>query len=573
MSYKPRSLFRLIEDVNTSLFLPHIQRPFVWERDQMSKLFDSLMRNYPIQTLLFWRTKDAIKARRFMASVVWDPDLSDYYDEQKSTKGIEKTFVLDGQQRLQTLYALFAGTIKDGTGTKDLEAYADITAGDTHDDDGILFPLRFETSSPGARWYRLRDLTTVHTQKNAEEIAEEVNDRLAAKDETKDEAREREKRVRRNISQIVSLLREERHFWVEELDGVANTYPYDVILNIFVRVNSGGTKLDAADLMFAAMKEDWAEIEEKVEDVVGQLNEQRLDFDKSFALKCLVVAHGHGAELTPDNFMGDGGRALLKGIEADWQRAEDAFKQLRDFIKHDLQLIGDKVVRTYAAFVPLFDFLFHNAAPDEANRQLMRAYYYKAQLFNWYRARTDQLINAMHTLVGRDLKGQFPIGEIKAYFEKNKATTEISRAHLLDTRLRFILLNLVYVDQFGASPFDVLYRGNAPHIDHLYPQSGLKRDFKLTTDEINHLGNYRFVGASDNIRKRAEKPASYFARLKAAKIPIEKHLLLVDESADPALLGWDAETYRAFREKRLDAIAAVAARVVNAEATTTRDAE
>jgi uncharacterized protein with ParB-like and HNH nuclease domain len=65
MSYKPCSLFRLIEEINRRLFLPHIQRPFVWEEEQMLRLFDSLMRNYPIQTLLFWRTKDEIKARKF----------------------------------------------------------------------------------------------------------------------------------------------------------------------------------------------------------------------------------------------------------------------------------------------------------------------------------------------------------------------------------------------------------------------------------------------------------------------------------------------------------------------------
>lgn len=101
MSYKPRSLFTLIEDVNRSIFLPHIQRPFVWEREQMARLFDSLMRSYPIQTFLFWRTKEFIKARRFMASVEWDPDLSDYYDEERSLSGVEKVFVLDGRPNVR----------------------------------------------------------------------------------------------------------------------------------------------------------------------------------------------------------------------------------------------------------------------------------------------------------------------------------------------------------------------------------------------------------------------------------------------------------------------------------------
>jgi uncharacterized protein with ParB-like and HNH nuclease domain len=62
MSYKSRSLFRLLEDIDADrLLLPHIQRPFVWEREQMERLFESLMRNYPIQTFLLWRTKEEIR--------------------------------------------------------------------------------------------------------------------------------------------------------------------------------------------------------------------------------------------------------------------------------------------------------------------------------------------------------------------------------------------------------------------------------------------------------------------------------------------------------------------------------
>ena len=122
MAYKPRSLFSLIEDIdNKKLVLTHIQRALVWEEHQSRRLFDSLMRNYPIQTFLFWRTKDPIKVREFMPCIDWDADLHDLYNEQKSEAGIEKTFVLDGQQRLQTLYALFNGQIAGGDAKVKLE--------------------------------------------------------------------------------------------------------------------------------------------------------------------------------------------------------------------------------------------------------------------------------------------------------------------------------------------------------------------------------------------------------------------------------------------------------------------
>jgi hypothetical protein len=270
MSYKPRSLFRIIEEVNKQLFLPHIQRPFVWEEDQMIRLFDSLMRNYPIQTLLFWRTKDGIKVRKFMDTVDWDADLSDFYDPTQSEEGVEKIFVLDGQQRLQTLYALFKGGIKAPDGSTKLDASVDITSGQDLINGDLLYQVKFSAGPHVLPDYRIADLLLKHEQRNAEELADELNDQIkAVLNETKDEERAREKRVRRNVSQMISLLREEPHFWVQELDGVANEFSYKKILDIFVRVNSGGTKLDASDLMFAVMKEGWSDVEENIENMTS----------------------------------------------------------------------------------------------------------------------------------------------------------------------------------------------------------------------------------------------------------------------------------------------------------------
>jgi uncharacterized protein with ParB-like and HNH nuclease domain len=167
MSYKPCSLFRLIEEINRSLFLPHIQRPFVWEEEQMIRLFDSLMRNYPIQTLLFWRTKDEIKARKFMEQIAWDADLSDFYQPNMSKAGIEKVFVLDGQQRLQTLYAIFFGAINSPDNQR-AEAYFDTTSGIAPDEQGLMYRLEFSKVPLDLPSYRVADAIGRDAQKNAE---------------------------------------------------------------------------------------------------------------------------------------------------------------------------------------------------------------------------------------------------------------------------------------------------------------------------------------------------------------------------------------------------------------------
>ncbi len=575
MSYKARTLFRLIGEINHSLYLPHIQRPFVWEEEQMVKLFDSLMRNYPIQTLLFWRTKDEIKARKFMDAVSWDTDLSVLYDENISQPGIEKVFVLDGQQRLQSLYAMFNGAVTGDNGSR-TEAWFDITSGTAPDDEGILHPLRFAAQSPGLPWYRVADLMGKDNQRNAEELADQLNEALDAIDSSfpahqqpsKEDAKAREKQVRRNLSQLVSLLREEKHFWVQELDGVANEFPYERILDIFVRVNSGGTKLDSSDLMFAAMKEGWDEIEVVIEQTADLLRETKLHFDKTFPLKCLLVVHGRGAETGPEKFAGESGKQLLKDMSEGWDRAEQAFRELRDFLQNDLRVASDKLIRSYGSFIPLFDYLYHNPKPNEVSRARMRAYHYKAQLFGWYSRGTDSVINALHGIVGKTCSTGFPVDEMKQYFQRRGVRTELNRADLVENRLRFILLNLIYVNEMGASPFDVAFKGNEPHIDHIYPRHALSTKLGLPSRDINHLGNYRFVGRTDNIRKRAELPASYFGRLKSAGIEVSRHLLLQDFSNDPSLLGFDEPTYKKFRDERFERIWEQAQRAVNPELAT-----
>lgn len=572
MSYKPSSLYNLIQAINKGLFLPHIQRPFVWEEEQMLKLFDSLMRNYPIQTLLFWKTKDEIKARKFMEEVEWDPDLSDYYEPNVSKAGCEKTFVLDGQQRLQTLYATFAGAIKGPDGER-LEAYFDASSGAALSDDGLLYTLKFSKVALPRPWYRVADLVGKDAQRVAEELSEEMNDSLdeaddalpAEKQPTSQEQKARQKRVRRNFGQLVSLLREDKHFWIQELDGVANNYTYGTVLDIFVRVNSGGTKLDASDLMFAAMKEGWDEIEEAIEDTTELLNSTNIGFDKTFPLKCLLVVHGRGAEASAEKFTGADGTKLLADMKANWDRAEAAFQELRDFLKTDLKVYAEKVVRSHNSFIPLFDYLYFNPKPTERSRALMRGYYYKAQLFGWYSQGTDKVINGLHSVVGKASPGGFPMQEVKDYFIVRGYPTELQKGHLEQTRLRFLLLNLVYVDQMGSSPFDVKYKGNEPHVDHIYPRHALSTKLGLGSAEVNTLGNYRFVGATDNIRKRAELPDSYFGRLKSYGSPIEKHLLLDDFAADTKKLVFDVATYRSFRDRRLQRIWEICGRTVNPE--------
>ena len=271
-----------------------------------------------------------------------------------------------------------------------------------------------------------------------------------------------------------------------------------------------------------------------------------------------------GAETSAEKFTGDDGEKLLQDMADGWERAESVFRQLRDFMANDLKVYADKVIRSYTSLIPLFDFLYHNPKPNETSRALMRGYHYKAQLFGWYSQSTDTVVNALHGIVGKPSPYGFPIQEFLEYFQRRGNQVELRKSHLTETRLRFILLNLVYVDQMGASPFDVKYKGNEPHVDHIYPRRSITK-LGLAAAEVNHIGNYRFVGATDNIRKRGELPSSYFTRLKTAGTGTSKHLLLDDFSQNPDTLLFDIDVYKEFRDARLERIWHIAKTIVNPE--------
>jgi hypothetical protein len=560
---KTRPLYQILNDLNREIYLPHIQRPFVWSEEQVRKLLDSLLRGYPIQTLLFWRTRDEIKARRFMDTVCGDVDLHTYYDPHASQEGNERLFVLDGQQRLQGLRTLFDGAIESEKGAR-LEAWIDLTSGHKQDDEGFWYGIRFASNAPGPVWYRIANLRGVNSTTGGPALGRQEARRIEPDlIGTREEIESALDRVQENSASLVRILRDEGVFWFDELDGIVSDYSYERVLEVFVRVNNGGTKLDGGDLMFAAMKGLSGDIEERVEEIAGQLCIGDLAFDKGWVLKAIVVALTGNATLGHRLFAGSDGDTLMRRIEENWPAIEGAFQQLHDLIQNDIRVTTDRLIRSYVALIPVVDYLYHFPGPVPAQRQRIAGYFHKAQLFNWFSASTDQLLSGLHAkIVGAH--GDFPLEEIKTFFVGYRRDVELTADNVAGSRVRAMVLNLVYRESFAASLFESQFPGNAPHIDHIYPRARLK-PLGIPSDAINHLGNFRFVGAKDNIRKRAEHPDAHFMRMKNDHVPVEKHLLAEPWATDPSRLTLDVPTYTEFREARLNAILGIAQRIVNPE--------
>ncbi len=145
MKTPKHSLRKIVTFLNNSdedggFWLPNIQRPFVWDEEQICRLFDSIMREYPISTLLIWKTRSPIRRRKFIDNFHRGllTHLSDFYVPEDDKK---KCLVLDGQQRLQSLYIGLCGSYEGK------ELYLDILSGDVADPDDVRYKFAFLVAS------------------------------------------------------------------------------------------------------------------------------------------------------------------------------------------------------------------------------------------------------------------------------------------------------------------------------------------------------------------------------------------------------------------------------------------
>src|SRR6266513_3009291 len=151
-------------DEQGGFWLPNIQRPFVWSEEQICRLFDSILREYPISTLLIWVTNSSIRRRKFIDNWRDGLRLTNFYVPQDNKK---KCLVLDGQQRLQSLFIALKGSYDER------ELYFDVLSGELAAPDDVRYKFKFLDSSQAPfPWIRFKDL--VFTSLRKREIVESI---------------------------------------------------------------------------------------------------------------------------------------------------------------------------------------------------------------------------------------------------------------------------------------------------------------------------------------------------------------------------------------------------------------
>lgn len=477
--------------------LPAIQREFVWEDDQITKLFDSLMRGYPIGSFLFWQVeKENSRKFQFYEFIRKYHESNSCHNPKADISGEEDiTAILDGQQRLTALYIGLKGSVAFKLPRKrwnNPDAYpekvlsVDLLSPPEESTD-MEYDFRFvsketcednDIKNNKAFWFRVGKILDFNEPSD-------VNDFLIDNGLSSLEDKDKAKFANRTIFKLFNLIHQAEvlNFFLEKDESL------DKVLNIFIRVNSGGTELNYSDLLLSIATAQWQkkDAREVIHDFVDDINNigDGFNFDKDFVLKtCLVLCDFKDIAFKVDNF----NAANMLKIEDDWDNISSAIQSAISLIS-SFGYNRDNLTSNNA-IIPIAYYLNKIGIPKnyELSHQFKED---RLKLFRWitisllkrtFGGQPDSVLRPIRQVISENSNG-FPFDAISEKLKggtKSISFTEEEIDYLLDNKWNqkytFPTLSLLY-------PW-LDYRHKF-HMDHIFPRRifTLKRLENIGIDE------------------------------------------------------------------------------------------
>jgi hypothetical protein len=362
MSFQtPRSVEEILSSIHRRDYLmPAIQREFVWDADQITKLLDSLMRGYPVGSFLLWevRPETAQDYTFYQFLTHFHERDNPYADKATVPSGTGTTAVLDGQQRLTALnialYGSFAEKKKyawwnstDAFPIKKL--YLNLVEDPADEELGLKYDLRFlndreATVGEGKedKWFRVGAVLDLANAGPA--VMKDLERRHIG---NSGDAFQR----LYDLYEAVRVLKPMNYFLVTDQDP-------DKVLEIFVRVNSGGTTLSYSDLLLSMATNQWTDLDarEEVRSLVSDLNGnagRQFSFSKDVVFKTALTIAGIDVRFKVTNFT----QANMAKVETAWPQIEGALLRaatlLQQFGYNQRNLTASSVIVPIAHYLHL----------------------------------------------------------------------------------------------------------------------------------------------------------------------------------------------------------------------------
>lgn len=510
---------------NGSIALPVFQRGYVWSRKQVSELFSSLYNGYPVGSLLIWETSS--------------PDVQTRGGI--SSPSAPRQILLDGQQRMTSLYGVIRGNEP---------AFFD---GNAHAFQNLQFHLADETfefyqvkMQKDPLWIDVTELYLKGTE-GVEPIIESLHDKGIE--------------TGTYLGRLLKLLNiKERDLHIESVTGEDKTI--DIVVNIFDRVNSGGTKLTRGDLALAKICSEWHEARENMKSKLSKWENLGYDFSLDWLLRIINV-------MTT-------GRALFiymhkvntPQVQDGLLRAEKHIDTALSMISNRLGLDHNQVLFAKLAF-PVITYLLNTQedilSPERRDKLLY--WYIQAGMWGRYSGSAESTIESDLLIIQETPSTEDPIDRLLTELRRwrGRLSVEAQNFHGSTRGNRFY--SVLYMMTRMGQARDLcdglpLYNGRLGEIPqlelhHIFPKWQLHQ-LGHDTRSKNALANFCFLTKESRQEIRRRSPNDYLAEM-ADKHPdvLESQWIPLDSKL------WEARNYDRFLAARKILLAEATNKLLN----------
>ena len=541
----PITIKEAIDKIDSNRYLiPAFQREFVWSKEQIENLFDSLMRGYPISSMLFWEVKhesrNAYQFYQFLQEYVEEHKI---HNEPKAGCETMESFyaILDGQQRLTSLFLGLKGTVayhakykpweNEDTNFPPMKLYLNLSKTLKQEEGTKVYDFQFLPKNDG--WDDIRIINDEKWFKVGSILGIERLMTFCMKHHLEEE----ECCILENLKKVICTETVINYYL--ETDVAA-----DKAVDIFVRINSGGKPLSIPDILMSIVIAGWKDKDARKEfkNLQELVSNRGFKISNDYIIKSLqyLLDKPVQSKITTFNDI------FVAETEESWNGVKEAitslFSLLRSFGLTDMTLTS------YNATMPILYYLYKNeiyAGFDskiqfETERSNIKQWLMKTLLLKSFGGSSDSTLEQARKSFEPEKLLPFPGTAISKNIKQHIAPSEIDE--ILSTQKEqtyaFPILALFYPN---------LNLSNKFNLDHMHPMSSFKtyfnkysvlKDEKESKKRYNSIVNLQMLGENENKSKNDMSLSDWVAQIGKDRATLKRETYLPD-STDLSLDNFD----------------------------------
>ncbi|GAA6976875.1 DUF262 domain-containing protein [Helicobacter pylori] len=552
--FSDNSIKNVVDELNVRYFLPDIQREYVWlkkaDEKKIEQLFDSILRGYPIGSFLFWKLQkeniaksdeqDNNKLNFQLYKFIENYDERKPHNEKIRIEQINRDdlyIVLDGQQRLTSLYIGLKGTRtlkkkkarnNNSNAYEEKRLYLNLKHQPNMDNPEDNYQFEFHDKTP---------------KNDKEHFWFKVGDILEFESGVLNYAKEHD--LKENECHLLEKLKDA--FFTKQLISFFEETEKNLnkVLNIFIRVNSGGVKLSYSDLLMSILTASFSsDIRGKMNELVDALKDKGFsNMGQDQVLKTCLLLIGSNTNFELENF----NKSNIEKIEENWEKITESIYNAAELLKTFgyADYLGSAYILSSLAY-----FYFLKQKMDKNDEEQALKFVRNAQITSYFTPSTDTKLS----IIAHSIE-KVPTFEA---FNHNLARHETSPLKITNDAIEeavrsssdariFPILQILYPN--------LNYKTTTFHRDHIYPKSKFnEKNEKLDKDFYkcgDYLYNLQLLEGQENSAKKDKDPEVWLKEEYNNEQAIEEYKKR--NYIDPTLkLEW--ENIKEFRETREEAI-------------------